>query len=76
MTIEQILSGETRDRSNDDARARIPMTAPEVRHCIASRIEATGNQQSAASMARLALRMGNLAPCGRALYEQYIEASA
>jgi hypothetical protein len=74
-TIEQIISGETRERCLDDARARVPMTAPEVRHCIAARIAATGETGSAVGMARAALKLGNLAPCGRDIYRRYLVAA-
>ena len=74
-TIEQIISGEQRERCLDDARAGVPMTAPEVRKCIAARITATGESKSAVGMARTALKLGNLAPCGRDIYWRYLVAA-
>jgi hypothetical protein len=72
--IEQILTGEQRGRSNSDARAGIPMNGPEVRDVISKRIAATGDKTSCKAIAKLALKIGNLSPCGRQVYQEYIAA--
>lgn len=66
------LEGPRKDRSNEDARRGIPMTAAEVRHCI-DQLEA-GNPHRAARkrMAELAIIHGNITPEGKDVYREYL----
>lgn len=74
-SISQLMTGPKLERTHAAARARVPMTEPEARQCVAERIAATGNDRSAVGMARIALEFGNLAPCAAGFYAAYIEAA-
>lgn len=75
MTLAQILSGPIAERSNADARNRIPMTAAEVRGIIATMERETKSRAARKRMAQLgASGVGNISAEGRALYAAYAAA--
>ncbi len=66
------LTGPRKERSNEDAKRGIPMTAPEVRHYI-DRLEAENPNKSARKrVAELAIKHGNVTPEGKDVYREYL----
>jgi phage terminase large subunit-like protein len=61
------------ERTHAEARARIPMTADQVRGIIAE-MEAAGTRKSARiKLAELAIRVGNITDEGKEVYRAYAE---
>lgn len=66
------LPGPRKERSNDDARCGIPMTAPEVRWFIDQLEAHNPNKKARRRMAELALERPNITPEGKDVYREYL----
>lgn len=67
-----MLDGPKEDRTHAAARARIPMTAANVRWIIAEMAEAKTSLPARKSLAEKALHLGNISDEGRAVYREYL----
>ena len=54
------------------ARARIPLSADQVRRDIADMTRAKGSRAGKIAMARLAVEIGNITPEGKDIYRAYL----
>ena len=59
-------------RTNEQARAGIPMDALQVRHVIDEMEKHTRSKSARASLAKLAIRFGNITPEGKEVYREYL----
>ncbi len=66
------LPGPRKERSNDDARRGIPMTAPEVRWVIDQLEAQNPNKNARRRLAELALDRPNITPEGKDVYREYL----
>lgn len=66
------LEGPRAARTNEDARAGIPMTADNVRWYIDQMERETKSVAARRSLAKSALTMGNISPEGRDVYREYL----
>lgn len=67
-----ILEGPREERTNEQDRARIPMNAAQVRHCI-DRMERETKQKSARiGMAKLAIKHGFTTPDAKDVWREYL----
>lgn len=67
-----ILTGPREERTNEAARARIPMTAANVRWVIDQMAAAKTNMNARKRMAELALKVGNTSEDGKAVWLAYL----
>ena len=67
-----ILNGPREDRTHEAARARIPMTAANVRFVIDEMAAAKTNISARKRMAELALKVGNTSEEGKAVWLAYL----
>jgi hypothetical protein len=66
------IEGTREERTNAQARARIPMNAAQVRGIIDEMEARTKSKDARISLARSAIRIGNIAPEGKAVYAEYL----
>lgn len=67
------LSGTREEFTNDMAKARVPMSAAHVRHYIDQLEAGNPNRDARKRMAELAIKFGNVAEDGKAVWHQYLE---
>lgn len=60
------------DRTHAEARARIPMTADQVRTIIATMERETRTKAARIKIAELAIRVGNITDEGREVWREYL----
>lgn len=66
------IEGTREARTNEQARARIPMNAAQVRAVI-DEMEASTKQKAARiALAKTAIRIGNITPEGKDVYREYL----
>ncbi len=66
------LEGKREVRTNEQARARIPMNAAQVRALVDEMEARTKSKAARVSMARSAVRLGNITDEGKAVYQEYL----
>lgn len=67
-----VLEGPREERHHEQARARIPMNAAQVRAVI-DEMEASTKQKAARiALAKTAIRIGNITDEGRDVYREYL----
>lgn len=74
MTTFPTIQGPREVRTHESARARIPMTAGNVRSIIDEMHEAKASKAARKSMAQNAIRVGNNSEEGRAVWRDYLAA--
>jgi hypothetical protein len=67
-----LLDGSRQERTNEEARARIPMNASQVRACIDEMQAQTKSRAARLSMARHAISIGNITPEGKDVWREYL----
>lgn len=67
-----VLEGPREARTNEQARARIPMNAAQVRRVIDEMEQHTKQKAARISLAKTAIRIGNITPEGKAVYREYL----
>lgn len=67
------LEGSREERTNAQARARIPMNAAQVRHYIDQMERETKSKRARISLAESAIRIGNITPEGKDIYREYLQ---
>lgn len=67
-----VLEGPREPRTNEQARARMPMNAAQVRAIIDEMEARTKNKDARISLARNAIRIGNITPEGKDVYREYL----
>lgn len=73
------LEGPREERTHEQARARIPLSAAQARHIVDQLETKTKSKAARLSFARNVLVVGNLSPEAREVYREYgrlLEASA
>lgn len=66
------LEGAREERTNEQARARIPMNAAQVRGIVDEMERHTKSKDARISLARSAIRIGNITDEGKAVYREYL----
>lgn len=66
------LEGHREVRTNEQARARIPMNAAQVRAVIDEMERHTKSKDARISLAQNAIRIGNVSDEGKAVYHEYL----
>ncbi|RUM99012.1 hypothetical protein EET67_05065 [Pseudaminobacter arsenicus] len=67
-----VLEGPREERTNAQARARIPMNAAQVRSVIDEMELHTKQKAARVSLAQSAIRVGNITDEGKAVYREYL----
>lgn len=67
-----VLDGPREVRTNEQARARIPMSAAQVRHIIDQMERFTKGKNTRIVAAQNAIRLGNITDEGKAVYQEYL----
>lgn len=68
-----ILEGTREERTNEKARAGIPMNAAETRWCIDQIERYTKQKNARIAVAKGAIRYGKISPEGKAVYQEYLK---
>lgn len=66
------LDGPREERTNEQARARMPMNAAQVRAIIDEMERRTKQKAARVSLAKNAIAIGNITPEGKAVYAEYL----
>lgn len=66
------LEGAREVRTNEQARARIPMNAAQVRAIVDEMEARTKSKAARISLAQNAIRIGNITDEGKAVYREYL----
>jgi hypothetical protein len=66
------LEGPREIRTNEQARARIPMNAAQVRGIVDEMERKTKSKDARVALARSAIRIGNITDDGKAVYAEYL----
>lgn len=66
------LDGPREERTNEQARARVPMNAAQVRAIVDEMEAKTKSKAARISLATSAIRIGNITDEGKAVYREYL----